>query len=200
MAKSMNQKGKILYLEKILRETGENRTCTMQDILGRLMEYGIRAERKSIYDDMEVLRSFGMDIQFKRGKPGGYYLAGQTAPEELSEGALPVSQGETASKETVAADPICSWLVQEKEAEDEEKPVKLICRNLRKSEVMETLGEFAQYREKDDDTFVAVVQVKENEKFFGWLAGMGRDVVIAKPKKAVQAYRDYLKSILKEYK
>ena len=76
MAKSMNQKGKILYLEKILRETGENHTCTMQDILGRLMEYGIHAERKSIYDDMEVLRSFGMDIQFKRGKPGGYYLAG----------------------------------------------------------------------------------------------------------------------------
>ena len=53
MAKGINQKGKILYLEKILRETGENRTCTMQDILGRLMEYGIHAERKSIYDDME---------------------------------------------------------------------------------------------------------------------------------------------------
>ncbi len=29
---------------------------------------------------------------------------------------------------------------------------------------------------------------------------MGRDVVITKPKKVVQAYRDYLKSILKEYK
>ena len=49
MAKSMNQKGKILYLEKILRETGENRTCTMQDILGRLMEYGIHARREKVY-------------------------------------------------------------------------------------------------------------------------------------------------------
>ena len=74
------------------------------------------------------------------------------------------------------------------------------CRNSRKTEVMNTLGEFAQSREKEDNTFVAIVQVKDNEKFFGWLAGMGRDVVIAKPKKVVQAYRDYLKSILKEYK
>ncbi len=200
MAKSMNQKGKILYLEKILRETGENRTCTMQDILGRLMEYGIRAERKSIYDDMEVLRSFGMDIQFKRGKPGGYYLAGQTAPEESSDGVLPVSPGKMDTKENVAEGAICSWLVQDTETEGEEKPVKLICRNSRKTEVMNTLGEFAQYREKEDNTFVAIVQVKENEKFFGWLAGMGRDVIITKPKKVVQAYRDYLKSILKEYK
>ena len=95
---------------------------------------------------------------------------------------------------------ICSWLVQDTETEDEEKPVKLSCRNSRKTEVMNTLGEFAQYREKEDNTFVAIVQVKDNEKFFGWLAGMGRDVVIAKPKKVVQAYRDYLKSILKEYK
>ena len=29
---------------------------------------------------------------------------------------------------------------------------------------------------------------------------MGRDVVIAKPKKVVQAYRDYLKSIARDYK
>ena len=57
MAKSTNQKAKILYLEKILQGTDETHPCTMQEILGRLQEYGISAERKSIYDDMEVLLS-----------------------------------------------------------------------------------------------------------------------------------------------
>ena len=28
----------------------------------------------------------------------------------------------------------------------------------------------------------------------------GKDVILMKPKKSVQAYRDYLKGILKEYK
>ncbi|MFR4631868.1 MAG: hypothetical protein ACLT8I_04280 [Blautia faecis] len=68
MAKGINQKGKILYLEKILRETSETHPCTMQEIIGRLQENGVSAERKSIYDDMEVLRSFGMDIKFKKRK------------------------------------------------------------------------------------------------------------------------------------
>ena len=36
--------------------------------------------------------------------------------------------------------------------------------------------------------------------FYGWLTGMGKDVILMKPKKSVQAYRDYLKGILKEYK
>ena len=74
MAKSNNQKAKILYLEKMLRETGEHRVISMQKILENLEKQGIRAERKSIYDDVEVLRSFGMDIRYTRERPGGYYL------------------------------------------------------------------------------------------------------------------------------
>ena len=82
MAKSNNQKAKILYLEKMLRETGEHRVISMQKILENLEKQGIRAERKSIYDDVEVLRSFGMDIRYTRERPGGYYLAGESAGEE----------------------------------------------------------------------------------------------------------------------
>ena len=84
MAKGINQKGKILYLEKILRETSETHPCTMQEIIGRLQENGVSAERKSIYDDMEVLRSFGMDIKFKRGKYTGYYVAGEADSESVN--------------------------------------------------------------------------------------------------------------------
>ena len=37
-------------------------------------------------------------------------------------------------------------------------------------------------------------------KFYGWLAMMGKDVHILKPKKAAASYRDYLKTLAKEYK
>ena len=52
MAKSCNQKSKILYLEKMLNESAGGKPITMQEILSTLEEHGIRAERKSIYDDM----------------------------------------------------------------------------------------------------------------------------------------------------
>ena len=189
MAKGTNQKGKILYLEKILRETSETHPCTMQEIIGRLQENGVSAERKSIYDDMEVLRSFGMDIKFKRGKYTGYYLKGQnTAEDEMK----PAEESQLGKEKA-------SWLLPPSDS-DEDKPLKLLCNNKKKKEVMSVLGNYAQYRDKTDDTFVAAVQVEETPEFYGWLTGMGRDVLLMKPKKAVQAYRDYLKGILKEYK
>ena len=73
MAKSRNQKGKILVIEHLLQGTGESRIVTMQEILDKLLEYGITAERKSIYDDIEALREFGLDVQYKRGRPGVHY-------------------------------------------------------------------------------------------------------------------------------
>ena len=73
MAKSRNQKGKILVIEHLLQGTGESRIVTMQEILDKLLEYGITAERKSIYDDLETLRDFGMEIHYRRGREGGYF-------------------------------------------------------------------------------------------------------------------------------
>ena len=55
----------------------------MQKILENLEKQGIRAERKSIYDDVEVLREFGMDIRYTRERPGGYYLAGEQGAENI---------------------------------------------------------------------------------------------------------------------
>ena len=84
MAKSHNQKAKILYLERMLRESSTVRPISMQEILDRLGELGIRAERKSIYDDMETLKDFGMAIQYRRGREGGYSLnAFPSAPQDF---------------------------------------------------------------------------------------------------------------------
>ena len=76
MSKSGNQKLKILYLMKGLTEnTDEDNVMSMAEILDYLKSYGIDAERKSIYDDIEALRVFGVDIINRKEKPSGYYVA-----------------------------------------------------------------------------------------------------------------------------
>lgn len=77
MAKSANQKLKLLYLLKILTEqTDEEHCMSAQALIDALDEYGIRAERKSIYDDITQLIDFGYDIVLVKAKSGGgYYLA-----------------------------------------------------------------------------------------------------------------------------
>lgn len=76
MARSSNQKRKILYLLRILYEkTDENHPLTMRQIIEQLDGYGVSAERKCLYDDLEELRLFGADIVGDRGK---YYLGSRT--------------------------------------------------------------------------------------------------------------------------
>ncbi|MDD4688434.1 MAG: WYL domain-containing protein [Eubacteriales bacterium] len=76
MPKGPNQKAKILFLMRILNDrTDEEHPMTIAQIIEALGEYGITAERKSLYDDIEVLRYFGVDIVSRRDKTHGYYVA-----------------------------------------------------------------------------------------------------------------------------
>ena len=78
MPKSSNQKSKLLYLAKIFCENSdEEHPLSMSDIISMLDLYGIKAERKSIYSDIECLINFGYDIISVKCKNGGYYLAGR---------------------------------------------------------------------------------------------------------------------------
>lgn len=72
-----NKKSKMLYVMKILVEqTDENNTVTLNEILRQLEDiYGIKAERKSIYDDIDTLIDFGIDIEKRRTKTMEYYIA-----------------------------------------------------------------------------------------------------------------------------
>jgi len=79
MPKSMNQKLKILYLmDLLLSDTDEERGLTMNEILARLDTAGIKAERKSVYDDFESLRLYGLDILTKRGATVEYFVGVRT--------------------------------------------------------------------------------------------------------------------------
>jgi len=76
MAKSSNQKLKILYLMKMLLEkTDEENTMTVNDMIAELERYGITAERKSIYDDIEALCHYGIDIATRKSKTTDYFVA-----------------------------------------------------------------------------------------------------------------------------
>ena len=76
MAKNVNQKLKILYIMQMLTEnTDEEHPMSTADIISNLRQQGIEAERKSIYDDIENLKLFGLDILSRRSEPKGYYIA-----------------------------------------------------------------------------------------------------------------------------
>lgn len=65
MAKSKNQKLKILYIVDALRQnTDAEHGMTLSEIISYLEDCGVEAERKSLYDDISLLcEVYGLDIQ-----------------------------------------------------------------------------------------------------------------------------------------
>ena len=75
MAKKSNQKIKLLYLMKILLEnTDDEHGLTLAEISDALGEYGVDAERKTLYDDIDVLTLFGLDIEKRKGRAVTYHV------------------------------------------------------------------------------------------------------------------------------
>ena len=75
MAKSPNQKTKLLHLARmLLRQTDEDHPLTVAQIIQELERQGIKAERKSVYDDLEALRGFGLDVQSRKGRAPGWFI------------------------------------------------------------------------------------------------------------------------------
>ena len=75
MPKSSSQKLKILYVYKILFEmSDESHPLTMRRIIAELGRYGIKAERKSVYDDIELLKTAGADIIMEKRETYAYYI------------------------------------------------------------------------------------------------------------------------------
>lgn len=73
MARSANQKLKLLYLLDILqKETDASHTLTTAEIIEKLERQGISVERKALYSDFQALDEYGFAIE-KIGH--GYYLA-----------------------------------------------------------------------------------------------------------------------------
>lgn len=75
MASNSKSKLKVLYLRRILEEeTDAEHGLSMAQIIERLDNYGISAERKGIYRDLETLREFGLDIRTYQRNPVQYAI------------------------------------------------------------------------------------------------------------------------------
>ncbi len=77
MARTSNQKLKLLYvMDFLLRNTDAEHPASANRIIEYLEGQGFPAERKSIYDDIEALRQFGIDVELiDSRRSGGYYVA-----------------------------------------------------------------------------------------------------------------------------
>ncbi len=79
MARSANQKLKLLYLAQyLLEESDEQHPISVQQMIAYLGAQGVSAERKSIYDDMASLSDFGLDVIHTTGRSAGYYIGSRT--------------------------------------------------------------------------------------------------------------------------
>ena len=87
MSRKEGQKRKLLVLLEILaRETDEKHPLSVPQLVEKLQEHGVVAERKSVYDDLNTLNNLPdtkYEIVQQRGRGGGYYMT--DAPFELAE-------------------------------------------------------------------------------------------------------------------
>lgn len=193
MARSGNQKQKILYLVQMLStHKDESNLLSMREIVEELEKKGIRAERKSIYDDMEALREFGIPIKYSRKRPGGYYICGEM-PIDLGKEEMTGQQSEEEPKPEIVREE--NW-----KDDGEEKEVKISC-------PIELYGRVSAYlhgplsrKDKKDGTVVVTGYAVVGNGFYGWLTSLGTDAQLLRPKKTATAYRDYLRAIAKKYK
>ncbi|MCR5604501.1 MAG: WYL domain-containing protein [Lachnospiraceae bacterium] len=76
MPKGTNQKLKLYYLARILVEkTDDDHYLNIDDIKKLLGDYGVTADRKSLYNDMESLRVLGLDVLGQRyGRDFVYHI------------------------------------------------------------------------------------------------------------------------------
>lgn len=76
MSNNPKAKLKTLYVMRILQdETDAEHGLSLRQIIERLNDYGIQAERKGLYRDIEALREFGFDIQTYQRNPVQYAIA-----------------------------------------------------------------------------------------------------------------------------
>ena len=78
-----DRKLKLLYLLQMLWEgTDSQHALTLPQMLEGLEARGIQAERKSLYDDLETLRQFGLPIATRKTRNFEYFLSERPFSQE----------------------------------------------------------------------------------------------------------------------
>lgn len=100
--KQGSQKQRILLIQQALKEhSDQNHPLTTAELVQYCFDHGIQSERKSIYDGLDTLRDFGMDIVYTLHPKRGYFLGNplfQTAELKLLIDAVQASSFVSAKK------------------------------------------------------------------------------------------------------
>ena len=66
--------------------------------------------------------------------------------------------------------------------------------------VLDRFGRDIMIQRKDHEHFKTLVRVNVSSQFFGWIASLGPDAVIASPDRVRDEYREFLEKSLSNYK
>lgn len=76
MSRSSEQKIRMLVLYDILRkESDEDSPLSTNELIEKLSQYGIAATRQTVYDDIEMLNTFGYEIICDHGRNNRYFVS-----------------------------------------------------------------------------------------------------------------------------
>ena len=128
MPRKEGQKRKLLVLLEILaRETDEKHPLSVPQLVEKLQEHGIEAERKSVYGDLNTLNSLPdapYEIVQLRGRGGGYYMTDvlfELAELKLLVDAVYASKFITARKSKTLIDKLGQFTSRYRQAELDRK-------------------------------------------------------------------------------
>ena len=76
MSRSANQHMKLFYIvDYLTQQSNYEHPVRTADIIEMLARNNIKAERKTIYHDIQALVEYGFDIVYKKKSPSGFYMA-----------------------------------------------------------------------------------------------------------------------------
>ena len=79
MPRNAEQKIRLLVLYDILhKETDAEHQLSTKELIDKLASYGIQATRQTVYDDIEMLNSFGYEIIIVHGRNNRYFVGDRT--------------------------------------------------------------------------------------------------------------------------
>ena len=228
MPKSSNQKLKLIYLMKILLErTDETHSITMPEIIEALTAYDISAERKSLYNDIENLRVYGLDvIGTQEDRTYSYHIGNRQF--ELAELKLLVDSVQSAkfitAKKSNELIKKIEGLASKYEASQlhrqvfksfdmaayarkmfgmyggKEEWVRIECDNSFAGVMIDRFGKDVSMIRLDDKRFVVNVEVAVSRQFLAWIIGLGEGVTLAEPDNVVEMMNAEIDRLIKQYK
>ena len=228
MSKSSNQKLKLIYLMKILLEwTDETHSITMPESIEALAAYDISAECKSLYNDNENLRVYGLDvIGTQEDRTYSYHIGNrqfELAKLKLLVDSVQSAKFITAKKSNELIKKI-EGLASKYEASQlhrqafksfdmaayarkmfgmyggKEEWVCIECDNSFAGVMIDRFGKDVSMIRLDDKRFVVNVEVAVSRQFLAWIIGLGEGVTLAGPDSVVEMMNAEIDRLIKQYK